>query len=425
MNINATPEKYGYKIGQNIAPYITKCIDENGECYISEGEHIVGRNDTDWNLGHVWSDSSIVWGWNRKSNVKLIGAGKDKTILKFIDNVHSMYLFNKETPIVHMLSTNYDVSCDNNLIEGITFDGNYDNNHSSSTICCIRIRGINNIIRNCKFINFGTGDTSRHECFQVFLVQFDDNDKGSQVIDCEFTSVGKKKNSPAGHCPENTFIAVGGINPVVKNNLFKDCIFDPINQQSPLHAITIANSDSAEISDNVFENFQGACIYIDSWKNKNAVIKNNKAINVWNFIAFTCQSWDNKNQISYQENILIRDNDVSLTIGDVYYQWDQLTIPSVFFAYNHDPSLDRQVYPGFKNVIAKNNKITLGYRQIKNYYEESNQLKCYWGPAVDSFKICMIDNQVISTVPIIVTERFWDKLKKFIVKIIRYLMFWK
>ena len=42
---NKTPEYYGYKIGENIAPYINKCIDEEGECYISEGEHLFGRTD--------------------------------------------------------------------------------------------------------------------------------------------------------------------------------------------------------------------------------------------------------------------------------------------------------------------------------------------------------------------------------------------
>lgn len=192
MNKN-TPEYYGYKLGENIAPYINKCIDETGECFIAEGTHIVGRNDAEWNKGHVWSDSSIVWGWNKKNDIKIIGAGKDKTILKYVDNVNTRSLFGTDAPIVHMLTTNYDASCDNNLIEGITFDGNYENNHDISTVCCIRIRGANNIIRNCKFINFGPGDKSNHECFQVFVVPVNKGDKGSHVLNCEFTSVGNKK----------------------------------------------------------------------------------------------------------------------------------------------------------------------------------------------------------------------------------------
>ena len=83
---NNTPEFYGYKLGENIAPYINKCIDLVGECYISEGEHIIGRDDSNWNSGNIWNDNSIVWGWNRKHNVKIIGAGRDKTTLKWINN---------------------------------------------------------------------------------------------------------------------------------------------------------------------------------------------------------------------------------------------------------------------------------------------------------------------------------------------------
>lgn len=417
---NKTPEYYGYKIGDNIAPYINKCIDEEGECYISEGEHLFGRNDEEWNQGHVWSDSSIVWGWNRYDNVKLIGAGKDKTILKYVENVNSRRLFGTESPIIHMLTTNFNISCDNNLIEGITFDGNYANNHNTSTVCAIRIRGSNNLVKNCKFINFGPGDKSKHECFQVFLSPFHNTDQGSQVVGCEFTSVGQKRNSPAGHCPENTFIAVGGRNPIVQNNSFKNCFFDTVNQQSPLHGITIADSFNAEISDNIFDNFQGSCIYIDSWRNENAVIVNNTGTNIWNFIALTCQDWPNKNQISYSENFLIKNNTVFLSNGDVYYQWDQAPIASIFFAYNHDPSLNRQIHTGFKNIIATSNKITLGYRNIKEGHEESNQLKCYWGAAVDSSKILLTNNQVVSTIPKPVEkESFFRRIINWILKIFK------
>ena len=92
-----TPEFYGYSLGQNIVPYINKCIDETGECYVSEGIHMFGRNDTDWNKGHIWSDSTINWGWNRKSGIKLIGKGSDKTIFRFVDNVHSRHLLGKKS----------------------------------------------------------------------------------------------------------------------------------------------------------------------------------------------------------------------------------------------------------------------------------------------------------------------------------------
>lgn len=417
MNKN-TPEYYGYTIGQNIVPFINKCIHETGECFISEGVHIVGRNDTDWKLGHVWSDSTIVWGWNQKDNVKLIGAGKDKTILKFIDNVNSRYLFGSDSEIVHMLSTNYDVSCDNNLIEGITFDGNYENNHVSSTICCIRMRGANNIIRNCKFINFGPGDKSKHECFQVFVVPVNKGDKGSHVLNCEFSSVGNKKNSPAGHCPENTFVAVGGRNPTVKNNLFKNCLFDPINQQSPIHAITAGESIGAEISENTFENFQGACFYVDSWTNIGTIIRNNKAENVWNFVALTCQSWPNEAQISFHKDCIVEDNNVVLSTGNIYYQWDLPPISSIFFCHNHDPFLNNKIHTAFENILIKNNKVTLGYRKIKDdIYEESYKIVGFMGGPVSPEKIRSENNTFISTVPRIESPSLWQRFMAFIKKL--------
>ena len=129
-----TPEYYGYKIGDNIAPFINKCIDATGECYISEGTHILGRNDTNWHLGHVWSDSSIVWGWNKKDDVKLIGAGRDKTILKWIDNCNAAYIKDKHSDTISMVSTNWNQYCNDNCIEGITFDGNYENNTKSTLL---------------------------------------------------------------------------------------------------------------------------------------------------------------------------------------------------------------------------------------------------------------------------------------------------
>jgi len=420
MNKN-TPEYYGYKLGENIAPYINKCIDETGECFIAEGTHIVGRNDTEWNKGHVWSDSSIVWGWNKKNNIKIIGAGKDKTILKYVDNVNTRFLFGTDAPIVYMLTTNYDASCDNNLIEGITFDGNYENNHDISTVCCIRIRGANNIIRNCKFINFGPGDKSNHECFQVFVVPVNKGDKGSHVLNCEFISVGNKKNSPSGHCPENTMVAVGGRNPTVKNNIFKNGAFDIVNQQSPIHAITAGESIGAEISENLFENYQGACFYVDSWTNIGTIIRNNKAINVWNFIVLTCQRWTNEAQISFNKDFIIEDNEISLSNGNVYYQWDLPPISSIFFCHNHEPQLNKNLYPAFDNILIKNNKITLGYREVKNnIFEESYKVVGFMGGPVGENKIKLENNTFISTVPKVEKLSLWQRFVTFIKKLFRF-----
>jgi hypothetical protein len=396
-----TPEFYGYSLGQNIVPYINKCIDETGECYVSEGIHVFGRNDVEWNKGHVWSDSTITWGWNRKSGVKLIGKGPDKTIFKFVDNVHSRHLLGKKSQNTAMLSTNFNQSCDDNLIEGITFDGNYDNNNDGATICAIKIRGKNNTIKGCKFINFGVGADQAWECFPVYCVPIDTKQQGPKILNNIFTSVGRKKNSKAGHCPEVTFVAVGGTNPIVDGNIFDNCEYDIVTQQSPLHAITIGESYNAEITNNIFNNFQGPCIYVDSWHNHDAIIKNNIAKNVWAFVALTCQRWPNENQISFNKNVVVEDNVVELTVGDVYYQWDRPPFTAPFFVYNYDPGLDDKTFPAFENIVIRNNKITLGYRILPNkYVEESLPIMCAWGLNVGENKIKFENNnEIISTVP--------------------------
>ena len=395
-----TPEYYGYKIGENIAPYINKCIYYHGECYISEGVHVLGRNDRSWELGNVWTDSAIVWGWNRTSNVKLIGAGKDKTILKWIDNCHAAYLHDIAKDLVVMVTTNWDLSCDNNLIEGITFDGNYENNRNTATQLGIRIRGENNTVKNCKFINFGVGSRETHECFQIIIGPKDSSGKGTQVIDNYFSLPGKKINSTDNHVPEITVVAVGGDGASVKGNVFENMEFDIDKQQSPLHAISLGISKNAEISENKFINFQGACIYMDSWTNENFVIKNNISKNVWQFLQLTCQNWDNPQQISFNKDALIINNDVELSIGNCYYHWSKPAFVSNFCGYVNAPNVDHDKYPGFKNILITKNNIKLGYRKIRDsIYEESTKLFCYWGNSVGEDKIKMADNIFISCLP--------------------------
>ncbi len=163
----------------------------------------------------------------------------------------------------------------------------------------------------------------------------------------------------------------------------------------------MGESFNAKITNNIFNNFQGPCIYVDSWRNENAVIKNNIAKNVWAFVALTCQKWPDEKQISFNKNIVVEDNVVELTIGDVYYQWDRPPFTSPFFVYNYDPTLDGNKFPAFENVIIRNNKITLGYRTLpNNTIEESLSLMCAWGVVVGPEKIKFENNnEVISILP--------------------------
>lgn len=407
------PEDYGYKIGENIAPYINKCIAENGECYISEGEHILGRNDRNWHLGHVWSDSSIVWGWNRLNDVKIVGAGSNKTILKWIDNCNYNYLFDKPSDVMVMVSTNWNESCNNNWIEGITFDGNYSNNQGSATLMAIRIKGENNTIKNCKFINFGVGNNNKHECFNIIVGPENTNGKGTQIIDNYFSLPGKKRASPDTHIPENTFIAVGGNETLVKGNVFENIDFDINKQQSPIHGISLAFSNNARVVENKFLNFQGSCIYMDSWTNENFTIEKNIAKNAWQFLQLTCQKWDNPKQISFNKNGLVINNEVELSQGNCFYHWNKPPIVSNFCGYVYSPEIDAKKYPGFENIIITKNKVTLGYRKLQeSYFEESTKLMCYLGAPVTENKIKMTENYFQTTIPT-VNKSWFQKIVDF------------
>ena len=425
MDIRSTPEFHGYTIGQNIVPYINKCIEETGECYIGDGVHNVGRNDRDWNTGNVWGDNTIQWGWSRKHNVKIIGVGIDKTILRYVDNVQSRYLLDNPRDYVLMLQTKWNVNCDDNLIEGITFDGNYQNNSSTSTLFGIRIRGSNNKINACKFINFGVGDSQRHECFVLSIGPIDKKDKGPTVTNCYFSKPGQKKNSLPGYVPETTFIAVGGTDLVVANNVFEDCNYNIVNQQSPLHGVTIGESVNAIITSNKFINFQGKCFYTDSWVNIGAKYINNEATNVWSFIHMSCQYWNDDNQISFNKDILIENNNVLLSNDMCYYQWDKNGYVSSFFSYIYDFNLNKTKYAGFENVIVQNNHVTLGYININGKTIESDKLVCSMGVSVvDSKKIQLLDsNKFTSSLPFEKKTIRKSFLSKLITMITRFFKF--
>lgn len=415
---NNTPEYYGYTIGQNIGPYINRCIAETNECILSEGVHILGRNDSDFNSGHVWTDNCITWGWGeRKDNVRIIGAGYDKTTIKFIDNVQSRYLFNASVDYVLMLQTNYNQSCNNTYIEGITWDGNYTNNNSSSTIFGIRIRGENTTITKCKFVDFGVGASQKIECFQLALGPIDKSKKGPNVTYNMFEKLGSKQNSPAGFVPENTLMAVSGVNTVIKGNVFNDCIFDRKIQQSPVHAIMLGGVTDSIITENVFNNVQGTCIYTDTWTNTGVTITKNIANNVWLFLNLSCNYYDDGNQISYNKDYDVYDNDVKLSIGETTYQWDAQSYPSCFVGYTYDPRVNTSKYPAFDNIVISENNVKLGY--FGN--TESGKLQCFYGISVPPTKIKLENNnKFTSQLPVAPKKLNWfQKLLKLIVLYIR------
>ena len=390
---NKNPEFFGYVIGKNIVPYINKCIEEAGECVLSEGTHIVGSSD---NNVDVWKNNMISWGWSRKHGVKLTGAGRDRTTLKFANNLQPIKFYQKQFYYVFMLQTNYSESCNDCVIDGITFDGNYSNNKiGESTINCLRIRGERNVVKNCQFINFGVGDSSIYECFQVTLLAPFENLGGNQVINNLFTSPGKKDKAKEGFVPENTFIAVSGDNAVIKNNQFIDCECNAQTQRSSLHGITIGGafpSKNAVIFGNYFKNYQGVCFYIDSWTTQNVEITDNEAENVWLFCYLSSQGWPNEKQISYSKDYIVRGNTVKLANEKAYYQFNEnSSFEPIFAGYNNDPKVDRVKCPGFSNIVFEGNQIE---GANKSY------LRCFHGPEVGLDKITVRANTgIIDNLP--------------------------
>ena len=407
------PEYYGYVIGQNIAPFVNKCIEAASLCHISEGTHIVGRNDKNFWTGNVYTDNIILWGWTAiKDGVQIIGAGAGKTILKFADNVQSRYLFNQDADYVMMLQTNYNVSCNNTVIQGITWDGNYANNSMSSTINCIRIRGENTTVKDCEFINFGVGNAQKFECYELTLNPINLAGKGPTITNCLFRQPGRKSFSNAGFVPEHTLIAAGGTNVLVDSNNFTDWDFNVNTQQSPLHAITLSNTTNALVNNNKFRNYQGACVYMDTARCDGTLITNNDCRNVWLFTQLTSQYYADTTQISLFTNISAYNNYVELSDGLSFYEWDKPGASTAFVGYVFDPNIDRTKFKGFINNVFKNNTVVLGnYTDNNGKKKYSDKLVCYWGNPVDSTGISVETNKflvnldkVILPDPVVVTK---------------------
>ena len=128
-------------------------------------------------------------------------------------------------------------------------------------------------------------------------------------------------------------------------------------------------------------------------------------------MQLTCQHWDNNDQISFNKNGLIANNNIELSIGDCFWHWNKPPIVSNFCGYVNAPNVNHDKYPGFENVLVTKNNVILGYRKLKDFYEESTKLFCFWGNTVDESKIKMVDNNITSAFPQpAVVKSFWQKV---------------
>lgn len=134
---------------------------------------------------------------------------------------------------------------------------------------------------------------------------------------------------------------------------------NPIDQQSPTVAITVRETDGAEIRYNNFDGFTGTCFYVDSFQHYRTHIHNNSALNISAFIALVVQDWYSISVASGLANpelysvlntahrkMLIENNDVLLTgPASWYFQTALLPIDAVFLINNHDVDRSAWYYP--------------------------------------------------------------------------------
>ena len=134
---------------------------------------------------------------------------------------------------------------------------------------------------------------------------------------------------------------------------------DPVNQQSPVHAITMRETSGAEVRYNDFDGFRGTCFYVDSFQHKGTKIHNNSALNVSAFISLVVQDWYSliaatgaanpetySTFIAAHKDIVIQNNDVLLTGPDSwFYQTAYAPLDAVFLVNNHDVNKSLWYYP--------------------------------------------------------------------------------
>ncbi len=147
-----------------------------------------------------------------------------------------------------------------------------------------------------------------------------------------------------------------------------ECVFEynkirggpnPINQQSPVTAVTVRETDGADIRYNNFDGFTGTCFYVDSFHHYRTRIRNNSALNVSAFVALVVQDWYSiiaaigdpsaplySTLITAHRSMRIENNDVLLTgPNSWYFQTANPPIDAVFLINNHDVDRSQWYYP--------------------------------------------------------------------------------
>ena len=290
-----TAEMYGAIAGDSNddSTAIASCLTANGECYLGAGTYLIS--------------SKIVL----TSNQRLIGAGREKTIIRLADNC-SQYtalapnVAAKLYPIATGTTNQTDI-----IVKGLTLDANFNgqtNGNWTNTIGGVALNGFNHRIEDVKVIGTGVGGSSSvampasyAESFCIIIDQAGSSavTNYSVIIGCEVTSPASMSGDGDTSCIVMHVEDGGG--------LIKDCWVHDITQDSGflpgnLHCYS-AYGKNITVQDNVAINCYGNGFYGDTWSNYNIVVKNNtfhdthRAIWInnatWVNCEFSNNKWDN------------------------------------------------------------------------------------------------------------------------------------
>jgi hypothetical protein len=345
----ARPEQYGAVADgvTNCAEAINKCLIEHGSCELGDGVYQLGAPGADHGAATLKSVIFLAWGDVRGR--RLTGNGPDRTIVRNAPDTSAKRdsLYHRGVFMVKSGGPTFQADdCADALIQGITFDGNYDAQNQDLTMSGINVTGSGTRIIDCDFTGFGVG-VDNQESFIILtsLPLAKGGSKGTEIRRCRFGRPGRNRRRAAAgsHIEALTSVAFGGNMASGRRStgdVVAECTFTGdvgSDQTSPLHGVTPHNTVGAVISQNLFQDYQGNCFYVDTGFHGGTRFVKNKAVRVPSLVQLTSHNifriaraeaqadperfmrW-----IGHHVDMVIEDNEVELS-GPESYFWQPST----------------------------------------------------------------------------------------------------